>query len=100
MAFRIQDLMMDVRPFHMANPECTCQITVKPGVQREPGTPPGEEPGGHRTWKCPGGPDGPDDNPACVDTVLPSRDCPPGRDARAGLAMLRAQLRHDLGLGL
>lgn len=104
MAFRIQDLMMDVRPggpggYQMANPECTCQITVKPGVQREPETSPAEDPG-----PPPGkGPRIPDGNPACVDTVLPSGDCPPRRNAlrrnaAADLAALRAQLRSGLGM--
>ena len=86
MAFRIQDLMMDVRPggYHMANPECTCQITVK---QREAGTLPGEEP-----EISPDDPEqGPDESP----------DCPPEQSAlAAGLAQLKAQLRRDLGLGL
>ena len=99
MAFRIQDLMMDVRPggYRMANPECTCQITVKPGVQREPGTLPAEDP---EPGPPPGkGPRIPDGNPACQDTILPSGECPPRRDALAvDLAALRAQLRSRLGL--
>jgi hypothetical protein len=92
-AFRIQDLMMDVRPggLQMANPECTCQVTVKPDV-REP-----EEDHPH-----PGkGPGVPRDNPACRDTILPSGECPPDRKAFAAeLAVLRAELRRDLGQGV
>jgi hypothetical protein len=97
MAFRIQDLMMDVRPggWQMANPECTCQITAKTGAEREPG--PGEDPGpGDHPGRGRGIPDG---NPALPDTVPPSADCPPARVGAlaADLAMLRAQLRRDLG---
>ena len=84
MAFRIQDLMMDVRPggWQMANPECTCQVTAKTGGQRKPG--PGRDPDG---------------NPGLDDTVPPSDDCPPeGLGALAAdLALLRAQLRQNLG---
>jgi len=91
-AFRIQDLTMDVRPaaYRMANPECTCQITVKPGVQR-PGDPPPRGPGGK-----PGkNPDPPADNPPCKGTVVPSRECPPARGALAAdLAALKDQLRR------
>lgn len=99
MAFRIQDLMMDVRPggLQMANPECTCQVTVKPGVQRE--QQPAEDPyADPRPEKGHGVPDG---NPACRDTVLPSGDCPPDRikALAADLAVLRAELRQGLGLG-
>ena len=100
MAFRIQDLMMDVRPggWQMANPECTCQITAKPGAQREPATAPDDDPGPRG---FPGRGRGiPDDNPAFEDTALPSDDCPPDREAlAAGLAALREQLRRDLGQG-
>jgi hypothetical protein len=92
-AFRIQDLMMDVRPagYRMANPECTCQITVKqPGVQR-PDDPPGRGPGG-KPDKDPGRPG---DVPPCKGTVVPSRDCPPTRGALAAdLEALRSQLRQ------
>lgn len=92
MAFRIQDLMMDVRPgaraacdgYQMANPECTCQITVRP--EREIGTPPDDELE-----------DGPDDPEQGSDD---SSDGPPEKSAHAaGLALLRAQLQHNLGLG-
>jgi hypothetical protein len=98
--------MMDVRPggLQMANPECTCQVTVKPGVQRQPGEPGEEHPGhgphpGHpHPDKMPGVPY---DNPACEDTVLPSGDCRPDllEALAADLAMLRVQLRRDLGQG-
>ena len=88
MAFRIQDLMMDVRPggWQMANPECTCQVTAKTGGQRDPGDRPGRGRGI------------PDGNPGLDDTVPPSDDCPPeGLGALAAdLAVLRAQLRQDL----
>jgi hypothetical protein len=104
-AFRIQDLMIAVRPggagaaggYRMANPECTCQITVKTGgAQRQPDTRP-EKPG----RRPDGAPGVPADNPACVDTVLPSGDCPPGaRGARAAdLAALQRELRRSLGAG-
>ena len=95
MAFRIQDLMMDVRPggWQMANPECTCQITAKTGGQRKPGPggDPGDRPGGGR-----GIPDG---NPGLDDTFPPSDDCPPARMGAlaADLVALRAQLRRNLG---
>jgi hypothetical protein len=83
--------MMDVRPggFQMANPECTCQVTVKPGVQRESTNGPGKDP------------DAPDDNPDGEDTVLPSRECPPDpmKTLAEGFAQLRAQLLRDLGQG-
>ena len=83
MAFRIQDLMMDVRPggLQMANPECTCQVTVRPEIQQVP-----EEPLDEETEKIP------DD---------PSDGCDTDRlDAlAAGLAQLRAQLRQGLGQG-
>ena len=101
MAFRIQDLMMDVRAggWQMANPECTCQITAKPGAQREPATLPDDE--GGRDFPGRGRHRGiPDDNPAFEDTALPSDECPPDREAlAAGLAALREQLRRDLGQG-
>lgn len=96
-AFRIQDLMMDVRPggLQMANPECTCQVTVKPGVERQPATPPAEEPGrGPRPGK--GKPEAPD-GPLCQDSALP-----PGKgrrnrmDALADFALLRQQLQSVL----
>lgn len=97
MAFRIQDLMLDVRPggWQMANPECTCQITAKTGAERQPGQ--GDDPGDH-----PGRGHGrgiPDDNPVFDDTVPPSDACPPeGLGALAAdLALLREQLRRDLG---
>ncbi len=72
MAFRIQDLMMDVRPggLQMANPECTCQVTVKPEIQEEPETPSDGEPDSSG-----------DDLEERLDA----------------LAQLRAQLRRDLG---
>jgi len=91
-AFRIQDLMMDVRPaaYQMANPECTCQITVKPGVQR-PEDPPGRGPG-QKPDKDPGRPA---DAPPCKGTVVPSRECPPARGALAAdLEALKGQLRR------
>jgi hypothetical protein len=94
-AFRIQDLMMDVRParaqgaddgYQMANPECTCQITVKTGAQREAGMLPDEEP---------------EVSPDPEQDSEESPDCPPEQSAlAAGLAQLKAQLRRDLGLGL
>jgi len=98
-AFRIQDLMMDVasggadrgdRGYRMANPECTCQITVKPG--QRPGDPPGKDPG-HKPGKDPGRPG---DDPPCKGTVPPSRECPPARRA-ADLAALQEQLRRLSG---
>lgn len=106
MAFRLQDLMIDVLPgqgfqpgFQLANERCTCAISAgAPGAQREPGTGPAEEPGDK-----PGrGPGVPMDNPACVDTILPSGDCPPDAPtARAAdLAALKAQLRRDLQPGV
>jgi hypothetical protein len=88
-AFKIQDLMMDVRPgapggYRMANPECTCQITVKPEVQEEPELPSAEE------GDC-------GDGFADQDTT---GECPPDQvDAlAANLTALRAQLRRHLGL--
>lgn len=97
MAFRLQDLMIDILPgqgFHLANERCTCAISA--GGQRAPETgldEPGDGPGRGRI---------PTDNPACVDTLLPSGECPPEAvDARAaGLVALKAQLRRDLGLSL
>lgn len=98
MAFRIQDLMMDVRPggFQMANPECTCQITAKTGAEREPGL--GGDPGDDHPGRGRGIPD---DNPVFDDTAPPSDACPPeGLGALAAdLAVLRALLRRDLGQG-
>jgi hypothetical protein len=85
-AFRIQDLMMDVRPggYRMANPECTCQITVKPEVQEEPELPPA---GDGDCGDSFGDQDIPDECP--LDEV----------DALAAdLTALRAQLRQHLGL--
>ncbi len=93
MAFRIQDLMMDVRPgglqmggLQMANPECTCQVTVKPGVQRMP------EPLDPRKGPAP------EDEPPCED-IPRSRECPPDslKALATELAVLRNQLRRDLG---
>lgn len=90
MAFRLQDLMMDVRPgaraacdgYQMANPECTCQITVR--QEREIGAPPDDETE-----------DGPDPEQGSDDGC----DGPPEKSAHAaGLALLRAQLQRDLGL--
>jgi hypothetical protein len=77
-AFRIQDLMMDVRPggLQMANPECTCQVTAKQEIQQEPETPFDEEPDSSG-----------DDLEEGVDALA------------AGLDELRAQLRRDLGQG-
>jgi hypothetical protein len=101
MAFRLQDLMIDVWPgqgFQLANERCTCVISAgAPGAEREPETP-AEEPGGK-----PGrGPGIPRDNPACVDTILPSGDCPPDavKTLAADLVALKAQLRRDLGSSL
>ena len=98
MAFRIQDLMMDVRPgggdracqgYQMANPECTCQITVKPGA---PAPPPVKDPGHKPPGKDPGRPG---NKPPCKNTVVPSRECPPVRGASAAdLAELRERLRR------
>ena len=97
MAFRLQDLMMDVRPgYQMANPECTCQITVRPDVPKPP-DPPGKGPGhgpGHGPGKDPGRPGG----DPCKNTVPPSRECPPARGALAAdLAALKEQLRRLSG---
>lgn len=89
MAFRIQDLMMDVRPggLRMANPECTCQVSARPEIQQEPEVP-AEEPDSpciESTWQ---------------DTLPLSGGLPEQVDAlAAGLAQLRAQLRRDLGQG-
>ncbi len=102
MAFRIQDLMMDVvsggagradRGYRMANPECTCQITVKPN--QRPGDPPHKDPG-HKPGKDPGRPG---DQPPCKATVPPSRQCPPPHRA-ADLAALKEQLRRLSGLSV
>jgi hypothetical protein len=95
MAFRLQDLMIDVLPghgFRLANERCTCVISAgAPGAERESEVPPAEEPEGI-----------PVDDPAYQDPVLPSDDCP--ADALSALAadlvVLKAQLRRDLGLGL
>lgn len=86
MAFRIQDLMMDVRPggLQMANPECTCQVTVRPEIQQVP-----EEPLDEETEKEPEIPDDPSDG--CDTDRLDA--------LAAGLAQLRAQLRQGLGQG-
>lgn len=77
MAFRSQELMMDVsRPgFELANPECTCQITAG-----KPGQPPPD------VFACTPSPGDPPTTPY----DLGSR---PDR-----LQLLREQLRHDLAL--
>lgn len=85
MAFRIQDLMTDVLSYQMANPRCTCQITVE--IQREPALP-GEEPENL-----------PNQELDCHETLLPSADCPAEEEmtARAAnLAALRSELHRAL----
>lgn len=95
MAFRLQDLMIDVLPgqgFQLANERCTCAISAGggPEAERESEMPQAEEPEGIR-----------EDNPAWQDPLLPSDDCP--ADALTALAAdlvaLKAQLRRDLVLG-
>lgn len=87
MGFRIQDLMIDVWPgrgFALANDRCTCAASA--GGQPEAGMiePPEE-------------PDDPSDDPVCLETLAPSEDCPPEREAlAAGLARLRTELRREL----
>lgn len=90
MAFRIQDLMTDVLSYQMANPRCTCQISVE--IQRAPALPDGEEPDNL-----------PNEELDCHETLLPSADCPAdeelaSRAARstAHLAALRSELRRVL----
>ena len=93
MGFRMQDLMIDVWPgwpgrgLELANDQCTCARSA--GGQPEAGMiePPEE-------------PDDPGDAPVCLETILPTGDCPPDMDALAAdLARLRAELRRDLGQG-
>lgn len=94
MAFRLQDLMIDVLPghgFRLANERCTCAISAGgPGAERESEMPPAEEPEGIQG-----------DDPAYEDPLLPSDDCP--ADAlsavAADLVALKAQLRQNLALG-
>lgn len=90
MAFRIHDLMTDVVPYQMANPRCTCQISVE--IQREPALPGGEEPGNV-----------PNEELDCHETLLPSADCPAEEElaSRAARSTLQraahlAALRSDL----
>lgn len=87
MAFRIQDLMTDVLSYQMANPRCTCQITVE--IQREPALP-GEE-----------SENLPNEDLDCQDTILPSADCPTEEEEEllsraANLVALRSELRRAL----
>ena len=96
MAFRLQDLMIDVLPgpgFRLANERCTCAISAGgggPEAERESEMPPAEEPEGIQG-----------DNPACQETFLPSDDCPVDALSAlaADLAALKAQLRQNLELG-
>lgn len=94
MAFRLQDLMIDVLPgpgLRLANERCTCAISAGgPEAERELEMP-AEEPEGIQG-----------DDPGCQETFLPSDDCPPDAlSARAAdLVALKAQLRRDLGLSL
>lgn len=87
MAFRIQDLMTDVFPaWQMANPRCTCQITME--IQREPALP-GEEPENL-----------PNEEVDCQETLLPSGECPADEEMlAAGLAVLRSELHRALHAG-
>lgn len=88
MAFRIQDLMVDVLPggYQMVNPRCSCQISAE--IQREPALP-GEEPENV-----------PNQELDCQETLLPpSADCPADEEllARAAnLVALRSELRRAL----
>jgi hypothetical protein len=88
-AFRIHDLMTDVLSYQMANPRCTCQISVE--IQREPGLP-GEVPDNV-----------PNEELDCHETLLPSADCPAEEEltsraaqSTAHLAALRSELRRAL----
>lgn len=85
MAFRIQDLMTDVLSYQMANPRCTCQISVE--IQGEPGLP-GEQPDNL-----------PNEELDCQATLLPSADCPADEELlsrAANLVALRSELRRAL----
>lgn len=99
MRFRMQDLLTDVLPgrrLDLANDRCTCAASANPGALREPETAPDGRPG-----RPDQGPEIPADNPACQDTILPSRECPPETltALAANLVALKAQLRRDLGAG-
>ena len=88
MAFRIQDLMTDVLSYQMANPRCTCQITVE--IQREQGQP-GEEAENF-----------PNEELDCQETLLPSADCPADEELAsraANLVALRSELQRALHAG-
>lgn len=83
MAFRIHDLMTDVLSYQMANPRCTCQISVE--IQGEPGLPDEQLD------------NTPNEELDCHETLLPSADCPADEEltARAAnLAALRSELRR------
>lgn len=93
MGFRMQDLMIDVWPgwpgrgLELANERCTCAASA--GGQPEIGN----------IDDLPDEPE-PDGGPVCLETMLPSGDCPPDMDALAAdLARLQTELRRELGQG-
>jgi hypothetical protein len=88
-AFRIHDLMTDVLPYQMANPRCTCQISVE--IQGEPGLPDEQLD------------NTPNEELDCHETLLPSADCPADEEltaraaqSTANLAALRSELHRAL----
>jgi hypothetical protein len=98
MGFRMQDLMTDLVPgrgLELANDRCTCAASANPGGLREQDTAPGR-PGGR-----PDGAGVPIDNPACQNSVLPTRECPSEEMSAlaANLVALKAQLGEHVRNG-